>query len=388
MERRGVRAYAYDADLESRNRRAPDFPDKLARILPSEIGEPEHVRFWFGEPYLGATAVRVADAGPCAVILVMWMDNGHRGPAVWGIVVRQTLVLAFVLTLVGLLISVPLVRRVRRLTEAVDTAHAGIFDNPESGTDDELAELAETFGATLDELNERDRTLKEYIANTTHDLAIPLTVLQHRLQRLRRGLGGDEENLEHVRTALEESHYIAGLIANMSAAAKLEADQILLDAAEVDLSEIVDRVVSRHKPIAEQRAVQVNWSVPEEDVVVRADSTLVEQALSNLVQNAVQYNGEGGHVSVVLEVDDDAFEIRVVDDGPGIPGSMLEHVATRGVRSDAARSRNESGQGFGLGIARAVCDQHHWRLQLDNREPSGLVATIRGMFDGPRSEPD
>jgi signal transduction histidine kinase len=382
MERRGMRAFAYDTGLESRNRSAPTFPPKLARELSDDVGEPRHVQFWFGAPYLGATGVRVAESGPCAVILVLWRDNGHRGPPVWGIVVRQTLVLALVLTVVGLLISVPLVRRVRRLTEAVDAGHVSDFDNPEAGGRDELAELAETFGTTLAELNDRDRTLKEYIANTTHDLAIPLTVLQHRLQRLTRGLE-DDEHLAHVRTALEESHYIAGLIANMSAAAKLESDQVLLDAAPVDLGEVVQRVVGRHEPIAEQKDVELNWSVPETPVVVRADSTLVEQALSNLVQNAVQYNSAGGHVSVVLDVSDADFELRVADDGPGIPDALLDDVATRGVRSDEARSRNEGGQGFGLGIARAVCDQHGWLLSLDNMDASGLEAVIRGsLTDG------
>jgi signal transduction histidine kinase len=166
----------------------------------------------------------------------------------------------------------------------------------------------------------------------------------------------------------------------MSAAAKLESDQVATELDEVDLGAMVERVVARHEPIAEQKAVELNWSVPEASVNVRADSTLAEQALSNLVQNAVQYNSEGGHVSVVLEADDTSFEIRVLDDGPGIPPELLDDVATRGVRSDAARSRNEGGQGFGLAIAREVCEQHGWTLELANRDESGLLARLRGAW--------
>jgi signal transduction histidine kinase len=313
-------------------------------------------------------------------VLALWSKGDRRGPRVLGMVVRQTAVLSLLLTAVGLLISVPLLRRVRRLTEAVDDADGERFDNPESGGSDELAELAGTFEQTLDALHRRDETLKDYIANTTHDLAIPLTVLQHRLQRLSRSLEASDEEREHVRTALEESHYIAGLISNMSAAAKLESDQVATELDEVDLGVMVERVVARHEPIAEQKSVELNWSVPETPVLARADSTLAEQALSNLVQNAVQYNSEGGHVSVVLEVDDASFEIRVIDDGPGIPPELLDAVATRGVRSDAARSRNEGGQGFGLAIAHEVCEQHRWTLELANRDESGLLARLRGAW--------
>jgi signal transduction histidine kinase len=380
FERGGIEAFAYAPDLESFNPRAPEFPARLGDRLPDEVGEPAHVRFWFGEPHLGATAVRVAESGPCAVVLALWSKGDRRGPRVLGMVVRQTAVLSLLLTAVGLLISVPLLRRVRRLTEAVDDADGERFDNPESGGSDELAELAGTFEQTLDALHRRDETLKDYIANTTHDLAIPLTVLQHRLQRLSRSLEASDEEREHVRTALEESHYIAGLISNMSAAAKLESDQVATELDEVDLGVMVERVVARHEPIAEQKSVELNWSVPETPVLARADSTLAEQALSNLVQNAVQYNSEGGHVSVVLEVDDASFEIRVIDDGPGIPPELLDAVATRGVRSDAARSRNEGGQGFGLAIAHEVCEQHRWTLELANRDESGLLARLRGAW--------
>ncbi|MFU8806746.1 MAG: sensor histidine kinase [Bradymonadaceae bacterium] len=173
----------------------------------------------------------------------------------------------------------------------------------------------------------------------------------------------------------------------MSAAAKLEADPMKGAAADVHLEEIVARVASRHKPIAEQRGVELNWSVPEAPLVVTGDPTLVEQAASNLVQNAVQYNGPGGHVSIILERTAGGFELCVIDDGPGIPPDMMEDVIKRGVRSDEARSRNEGGQGFGLAIAHQVCERHGWKLELSPRDDGGTVAKIVGAGLAPAADP-
>ena len=138
-------------------------------------------------------------------------------------------------------------------------------------------------------------------------------MLQHRLRKL-----AEEHPSDDLHVALEESHYIANLIANMRATARLEAGGQLELSHDVNLTEIVERVAQRHRPIAAQKRVDLNYAVPEDEVVVQGEPTLVEQALSNLVQNAVQYNDAGGHVSIVLEQLDHGFELIVADDGPGI----------------------------------------------------------------------
>lgn len=378
VERRGILAYGYDAGARPAHPQAPAMPAALQRRLSDLDQDPLHARFWFQQPFLGATAWRAAESGPCTFIVAYWHGSRRGAPPVLKRVLGQTLILSVVLIVVGLMISVPLVRRVRRLTEAVAAAQSGEFSPPNPRSTDELGQLARSFSATLGALHARDQALKQYIAHTTHDLAIPLTVLQHRLQRLRRQIDDDDVRSQHVKTALEESHYIAGLIANMSALAKLESAQIDIHAVLVDLRELLERVIARHAPIAEQAQIELNWALPELPLHLRADSTLLEQALSNLVQNAVQYNSPGGHVSVILEEDSRDFVVRVLDDGPGVPDDMLDRVTHPGVRSDAARNRNAQGQGFGLAIAHRVCETHGWSLDLQNRPDGGLEAVIRG----------
>lgn len=375
IDRRGMRVFAYDPTLKSANPQAPPFPAALAGVLESQ--DPVHASLWRG-PTDGATAAKILPDGPCAVVLVEW----GPAPAAQGFLlptIVQALAFALVLVLTGLVVSAPIVRRVRRLQNTVD---AGEFEMDMLGWPDELGDLARALKAsqtrvteTIGDLKARDESLSHYVANTTHDLAIPLTVLQHRLTRARDQIGRDSEAWKHVEIALEESHYIGALIRNMSLATKLERGEVAVTLHPTDLREVVERVFTRHVPVAEGKRIEFNLGLPEGSLVVACDSVMVEQAMSNLVQNAVQYTAEGGHVSVVLDGDSAGFEFAVLDDGPGIPEVLMEGVKTRGVRGDAARNRNAGGQGFGLSIMARVIDMHGWHFELTNTHP-GLRACI------------
>jgi len=112
---------------------------------------------------------------------------------------------------------------------------------------------------------------------------------------------------------------------------------------------------------------------------VTADTTLLEQAVSNLVYNAVRHNRAGGHVAVILDQDGaQRFRLRVIDDGPGIAEAELKRLTERGYRGDEARTRAPSGQGLGLSIVQRVALLHDLTLTLRRSEYGGLAASLAG----------
>ncbi len=379
FRRRGLHVLAYDLDMRPLSPGSPPSPFQLSELDQSG---PVHKRQWTG-PSLGASAIRTT-SGTCPVIVAHWYGRPGAGIAGRG-VVFPVFLMGLLLLLTGAGIAWPLVRRIRRLTGAVErSSNSGYRIDAETEAADEIGELARAFdragervAETIEKLEERDATLKEYVSNTTHDLAIPLTVLQHRLHRLRESFEADDERLELVDTALEESHYIGALVKNMNIATKLESGARDIERHATDLTELVERVMKRHEPIAENKSIAFYAATPDDGFTTACDSVLVEQALSNLVQNAVQYTARGGHVSVILEVFADTFRIVVKDDGPGIPAEMRSLVLERKIRGDDARSRNPGGQGFGLNIARKVCELHGWSLAFEDTE-IGLTVVIEG----------
>lgn len=391
--RRGRARWIYDDAYRPTTPRTP--PLEPALIAELEAGAPVAAQ-WLARRRV-RVAMRMPWEGPCAVVVV---ERG-RGPLLAGDGVRDMLwpaLVAVLTALVALLAMGPVVRRLRRLSAAVRAqASGGYAEDVEAHGRDEVAELARAFNDAsheirrrFEELSSRDRALTEFLQSTTHDVMLPLTVLQGHLSDLSDAVRKDAApDPRKVTLALEETHYLASLLRNLSAAARLQAGEPMLTRHPFDLRGLIERVVSRHAPLARERGVELVHAVPEGSVEVIADSTLVEQAVSNLVHNAVRYNQRGGHVAVVLEREDagERFTVTVTDDGPGVPAEELARVAERRFRGGSARARNPTGLGLGLHIVRDVAERHGWTLCLESPTAGGLKAIVSGSRTG-RSRQD
>lgn len=374
--------FAYYPNFASANPRATRFPDELRAELEAGADRAD-MRFDLGD----RGGIRVASRmewgeGPAAIILMTrWGDGPH-----W--LTKNQLITAIALALglamAAFVSSGPIVRRVRRLTKEIRGSVAERYMTPVSVTgSDEIAELARGFNFAqstvqqqLRTVEEREEALRSFVANTTHDVMIPMTVLQGHLSTM---TDPDRPaNLTSIKGAIDEVQYMTSLLQNLAVTATLEAGEDRFVIGQVDLNALVERVVARHLPVAKQKQIEINHAVPESSVLVQGDVTLLEQAVSNLVHNAVRYGKAGGHIAIVLRSDSaDNWSLRVLDDGPGIPEAELNEVTQRAFRSDEARSRHPDGQGLGLHIALEVARRHGFQLHFRRSEFGGLEAELR-----------
>ncbi len=385
----GTSSFAYDGTFRSLNQWAPRFDPALrsemqegyleaAVVRPTSRG-PEHL-----------IAVRMPwDEGPCQYVVVERRSPFGGRPFTLALVLVPTLIVSLAAIAIAVLVSVPMVRRIRRLTDAVGASDANAKDDApafDTKSGDELGDLARAFAAAqarirtqIAELEARDASLRRYVADTSHDVALPLTVLQGHLVSLQRALAsGEGADSNKLAAAIEECHYLGALLQNLNVTAKLETGDRGVEMHEIDLGDIVARSAARGAPYAQSRGVELNHAIPSERVLVRADPTLVEQAISNIVQNAIRYNRAGGHVAVTLHSGENgAFRVEVIDDGPGLSEGDLERVLDRGFRGNDARTRHPTGTGLGLAIARDVAVRHGWKLDISNRVEGGLAVAIR-----------
>lgn len=374
--------YAYDESLHSAHVQAPTLKPSLLDDLSTSntvaLSEP-----------LGSSLVEVLvrsswGTGPCAIVYA----RGSTDP-MWGAVLPRTWVwvLPVVAVFGAMLLAVwPVVLRIRGLRDAVRNS---MTPGPQAssiplGGDDEVAELAHAFedarrdiAIRAKERDEREQNLRNFLANTTHDVMTPMTVLLGHLSSLRAATL-PEDSTRVVGEAMNEVQYMTSLLQNLATVARLEGSDAPVSRARASLNGLVERVVARHRPAAKGRGVALDFAVPEAPVLAHADITLLEQAVGNLVHNAVRYNHEHGHVAVVLATEGDRFEMRVIDDGPGIAEQDIARLRARGVRGDEARTRAPEGQGLGLSIAFRVAEEHGYTLELTPGPEGGLEAILRG----------
>jgi len=380
--------YAYDSTGVSLNPQAPRLDPRLWKAVADGAPIAHRETTLEGRPAHEVLVRMPWSPGPCAVVLAQRMEpwNGARGwPGLGPWLPPLATVLLSVLLAAG-----PIVSRLRRLSSEVKRAAGDGYRHPFT-TDgaDEIGELGRAFleagreiRAHLEELEAREKTLRDFLENTTHDVMIPLTVLQGHLASLRQAAQeGRAAGGETISAAMGEAHYIGSLLHNLAAAAKLDSAAPQLQRSRVNLNDLVARVVGRHLPIARQNDVDIERALEETPIWVDADVTLIEQAVSNVVYNAVRHNRPGGHVAVILErsTGSGRFGLRVIDDGPGVPDAEREQLFTRHFRGNAARTRDPGGHGLGLSIASRAVELHGWTLLASKSEFGGLEL----KFDGP-----
>jgi signal transduction histidine kinase len=380
----GLRIWAYDGAYRPSDPEAPEFPQALRDALGR--GEETPLTEATGESGrpLVAIAMRTGwDGGPCAVVLAL--GPHPPDPPLAGLLTTAALLATAFLVAVWVTTG-SAVRRIRALTEAVRRSSATHYETrvgPQGA--DEIGELAGAFDeataqvrAHVARVESREATLRSFVANTTHDVMLPLTVLQGHLAALQRAAAEGRADAALVQDASEEAHYLASLVHNLGAAAKLEAGEPHVERHAVNLNELVERAVARHRPIAGPRRIEIGSAVPESPLWTLGDVTLIEQAVSNVVHNAVRYNNPGGHVAVVLEPAADRFRLRVFDDGPGVTDDALARLTERSYRADDARTRSPGGQGLGLAIAREVAQRHGFEMTLRRSDAGGLEVELQG----------
>ena len=144
----------------------------------------------------------------------------------------------------------------------------------------------------------------------------------------------------------------------------------------VDIEELIETVLKRIKPIAMQRDIELTF-ISKRSVTAEIDELKISQVITNLVENAVKYNNDGGSVKVVLDADHQYFTVKIIDNGVGIPEEDVDHVFERFYRVDKSRSREIGGTGLGLAIAKSAVLMHRGTIDVESKLGVGTTFTVK-----------
>jgi signal transduction histidine kinase len=321
--------------------------------------------------------------GPCAALLFR-VRPAPRHAATQAALFGGFALVSFAVAIIAL---APTVARIRRLAlGARDSARQSYATVVHVAGRDEISAIGAAFNEAVGVIRQRgmdarDRAdaLQRYVAYTSEDVAEPLDELIGRLGTIERVLPEAAAVQDDVHRAVRDAHIIVSRLRNLAAVAKLRASLETPARDQVDLSAVVDRVVARAEAVARASAVTLTHVTPSVPVVVPADASLVERAVSNLVDNAILHIRPGGRVAIDLVAYEHgaAFSLKVTDNGPGVADDEFAGLTAIGrFRGDEGRT-GRGGRGLGLAIAREVADR--FGLTLDLRRPAagGFEAEIK-----------
>lgn len=223
-------------------------------------------------------------------------------------------------------------------------------------------------------LEKLERIRQEFVANVSHELRSPLTIIKGYVETLQDGALQNEETahrfLEKISRHVQRLEF---LIQDLLTLTQLESGQGMLQFRSVKLREVANRAIGDLSEKATQRRISMT-NLIDGKWIVRADSDRLHQVLINLLDNAIKYGRESGHVILGARAKAPEFlEVWVQDDGPGIPSYALERIFERFYRVDKARSREQGGTGLGLSIVKHIIQAHGGRVSVESQLGKGTT---------------
>jgi signal transduction histidine kinase len=297
----------------------------------------------------------------------------------------STLLLIAAAVVVAMVIFYPARRRLRALEHAAQRLGEGDLSAraPQAGGD-EIARVAAAFNRMAGELETRDAALRtsdalrrQMMADVSHELKTPLTAMRGYIETLRMPevvLDADRRN-RYFETIDRETRRLERIVKDLLDLARYEGGGVVLQRRLFDIERLFENVAGRHERDAQTKGVAIRIHVDAHADQVVADPDRIEQAIENLVGNALRHTPAGGTIALNATQADGVATLSVSDSGRGIAPEHLPHVFERFYKVDTARAAESTGSGLGLSITKAIVERHGGTIRVTS-QPEHTTFTI------------
>ena len=293
-----------------------------------------------------------------------------RVQLIWGTVI--SLITGFIL---AWFIAKSFARPVAKLTEKAE--HIGEDDFPEDfrkGFCSELDELNDVLDETSDKLNKSRSFQRELLANVSHDLRTPLTMIKGYAEMVRDISRTDEQQCNaDIEVIVRESDRLSAMVNEILEYSEMQSAEFRPEFDDVDLSSVVGRVCGNFESLYSREGGHIETDI-ESDIIVNGNAGKLERAVYNLLDNAVRHNGDSKVINVALKSENGTATLSITDHGSGIPEQELENIWDRYY---TYRQRNKKGvSGLGLAIVRQIAGMHGGKCKASSIQGEGSTFTI------------
>jgi len=306
--------------------------------------------------------------------LVEYESQIHQIRAIFGVSL-------LFMVLLGVMAGWVLLRKVFGSVEQVRRAAADISDGALdrrvalAGEGRELADLADAFNTMLDRIQRLLGEMRDVNNHIAHDLRTPVARIRGLAETgLLAGNADPSRRDEILATIVEECDQLGAMINTMLEIAQTDAGLIHQQHEIIHLDKVLAEAHDLFLPVAEDAGISLHMNIPSQDIRVSGNKARLQRAIANLIDNALKFSRAGGHVSITAEIQRNAVDVRIRDDGIGISGKDLPHIFERFYRSD--QSRSQPGNGLGLSYAMSIVRSHGGNIDVASMIGSGSTFTI------------
>ena len=284
--------------------------------------------------------------------------------------------LALIVFIFAAVVSYFIVRKMTRPIKQISTASARFARGDFSTrvpvqSSDEIGEMTQAFNNMADSLEKSEDLRRDFIANVSHELRSPMTSITGFVDGILDGTIPKEREEHYLQIVSEEVHRLSRLVSRMLEITVLQSKNVSESSSTFDFCELVGHVCKSFEKNAEEREININVEFPSHSVSITANEDSLYQAIYNLIDNALKFSMDGSQIDISVSQRGNHLTFSSKNYGSEIPKEELPFIFDRFHKADRSRSRDKSGLGLGLYIAKTIISQHNGKIKATSDD--GMV---------------
>jgi len=269
----------------------------------------------------------------------------------------------------GIFVSVLVTKPMRELASSARKVASGdLSQRVTHRSDDEVGDVSAAFNTMAEQLEMKERSRKQLLADVAHELRNPLSVVQGNLEAWLDGVIAPTP--EQIAPVYDETVLLNRLITDLRELTLAEAGQLKLEIEETDIADLINAEAAVFQARCQEKGVAMSADLTPDLPRVRIDGLRIRQGLHNLLENALHFSAQGGSISIAAVKEKNGLMVSVSDTGSGIDPADLPYIFDHFYKADRSRQRNYGGAGIGLALVRKYVELHGGKVWAES-EPGG-----------------
>ncbi|NLB18825.1 MAG: HAMP domain-containing histidine kinase [Syntrophomonadaceae bacterium] len=290
-------------------------------------------------------------------------------------VIRASLIALLLGAVVSIGVAFGMTTQVREITRGITHFAKAEFDyHIPVITTDELGDMALSFNEMAGKISSLMERRRRLLAGISHDLRTPLTNIRGYIEALSDRIIPPQEFDQTLDLIHKETVYMGKVLGDIIDLSRMEIDQLRLNKTDFSLSNLTNKVAMKLEQLAINGSNRIMVSCPD-DIIIRADEVRIEQLLTNLVKNALQFT-KNGIIEVVVGHNGNQVKIVIKDDGIGIEEDQIPFLFDSFYKIDPSRSNSHTESGLGLSIVQSIVKLHNGTIDIESQIGKGTVVTV------------
>ena len=280
----------------------------------------------------------------------------------------------FIAVIISVFLSTKITDPITEITKKAKKLGTGNYkvDFKESGIK-EIDELADTLSQAQKEMAKTDELRRDLMANVSHDLKTPLTMIKAYAEMIRDISYKDQEKMnEHLEIIVDETDRLTVLVNDILDLSKMQSNADVLKLEKFNLAAEINSIVKKYQIIKETEQYTINVDMPEE-IIIKADKKKINQVIYNLVNNAINYTGDDKKVTIRVTKHKKYYLVEIIDTGKGIKEEEIPHIWDKYYKNEKKHQRNVVSTGLGLSIVKQILELHNYEYGVKSVLKKGSI---------------